>query len=478
MQAELTDREGANVLRFEPPGRAATEAELPEAVRQIVSDLGVGVEAELVRGTFASLMRLLKELQAVGAEDVGAGPLDDAVAAFGSVQESALALVGHIETQVLLLEDISKSPGRELLDVAFALRHELRRAFDMDIAEIDNGRPFESAEGRVVHANGVLRNCFRQCVVLLAQAYDPALSERTVFADAASRLEESIILRDALSALLGAAKEESKKSFPQSAVAVIERLDVFRREGMPFLMRRDWEMFDAFENEIVAAKDAGEFDYATRKLLVGLETLLGQVRMRAVFTEQEKTAPARRRGSFGLLRVLTSVRPATLSAVAASLLLACGLAFFADTTIVIRGRQTAAQPAVAAKAEQPATKAEESAKPAQPAKPVEAAKLVEAAKPAKHEVAAKAEAPAGRKKAAGALTLQVGAFRDGAAANETAARLKKMGVDARVERGQKGGQAIYRVQVGSFANDEAAERFGKQLRAKGAAQSFIVARVG
>jgi cell division septation protein DedD len=479
MRAQLSDREGANVLRFDPPVRKA-EAELPEPIRLIVSNLGVGVEADLIRGTFASLMELLDDLQNVEAVGSQAAHVEESVAAFASVHDKALDLVAHVEQQVLLIEDISKSPGSELLDVSFALRHELRRAFDLDIAEIDGGRPFESAEGRVAHAHGVLRNCFRQCVVMLAQAFEPASSERTVFADAASRLEESILLRDALSALLDAVQEAVKKSFPQSAVSVIEQLDVFRRDGMPFLMRRDWEMFDAFENDIVAAKDAGEFDYAAKKLLVGLETLLGQVRMRSVFSDERKGAPAPRRFDFKLARRLTAVRPATWSAVAASLLLACGLAFFVDTAPVTRGSQLAAdaaQPAVNATTEQAALATKESAKPAAPVKPVEAAKPAEAAKPvaeAKPAAPAKAE----EKKSVGGLTLQVGAFRDGAAASQSVAKLKTLGVEARVTKAQKDGQTIYRVQVGNFAGDADAERFGRQLRAKGIAQSFIVTKVG
>src|ERR671913_1648566 len=139
MRAQLSDREGANVLRFDPPVRKAA-AELPEPIRLIVSNLGVGVEADLIRGTFASLMELLDDLQNVEAVGSQAAHVEESVAAFASVHDKALALVAHVEQQVLLIEDISKSPGSELLDVSFALRHELRRAFDLDIAEIDGGR--------------------------------------------------------------------------------------------------------------------------------------------------------------------------------------------------------------------------------------------------------------------------------------------------------------------------------------------------
>lgn len=463
MLAQLINKEETSILGFDSEGPKAG-VEFPRPIQLIVQNLGEGTEADLARGTFTSLMELLTELQGVES-DPSEGLIEVSVAAFSSVHGKALDLASHIENEVLLFDETSRSPGSALLDVSFALRHELRRAFDLDIADIDGERPFETAEGRVAHAHFVLRNCFRQCVVLLAQEFDASLSEREVFADAASRREESIILRDALASLLTSVQGAVKKSFPQSAVSVIEHLDVFRREERRYLMRRDWEMFDAFENDIVAAKDADEFEITAKEILVGLETLLGQVRMRAAFNTEAPAEPAPRRFHAGLLSALTGrMSPALWSAGVASLIVACALAFFADTTLEIRGSQTAAAPRAGSVPHQTISRETEQAEagPKEFTEPTEPAE----SKPAQHE------------KSGDGLTLQVGAFRDNSAALENAARLKMLGVEARVAEAQKGGQVIYRVQVGNFASSVDAAHFGSRLRAKGIAQSFIITKAG
>lgn len=463
MLAHLTEEEMSYFLRFEPQIVEA-EVELPAPIHHIVQTLGVGVEAELVRSTFTSLLSLLAELHEVEGVDVIDGfPVGEAVAAFASVHGKAAELGSQLEDAVPQLDEPDGNLGSALLDVSFALRHEVWRAFELDIARICGERPIESAEGLVAHAHGMLKNCFRQCVGLLAQSFDPSLSERNLFADAHSRQQESVILLDALAELLTSIKESAKKSFPQSAVKALDHLDVFRHESMPYLMRRDWEMFDAFENELVATKNEKEFEVATERLLVGLETLLAQVQMRAAFNNDEEmlasAAAARLNSRFA--RALNRVRSMVWPAVTASLIFACVLAFFADTTLEIKGSEVAAKP--------DAGSAPQSFLNTTAAQSAQLAEVKEAAK---------AETPAkqSEQKSSGGLTLQIAAYNEATDALESAARLKTLGVAARVAEARKGGQVIYRVQAGSFTDSGDAARFGKQLRAKGIAQDFIITK--
>ena len=77
----------------------------------------------------------------------------------------------------------------------------------------------------------------------------------------------------------------------------------------------------------------------------------------------------------------------------------------------------------------------------------------------------------------GQLSLQVGAYRDGAAAAGVASRLKSKGVDARVERANEPGQdALHRVRLGRFGSEEEAARFGRKLVGTRATKDFTVVR--
>jgi cell division septation protein DedD len=76
----------------------------------------------------------------------------------------------------------------------------------------------------------------------------------------------------------------------------------------------------------------------------------------------------------------------------------------------------------------------------------------------------------------GKFTVQVGSYNDASEANARVSVLRAAGFEARsaaVEIPKRG--TWYRVQAGSFETREEATRFGAQLRAKGVAESVIVA---
>jgi cell division septation protein DedD len=77
--------------------------------------------------------------------------------------------------------------------------------------------------------------------------------------------------------------------------------------------------------------------------------------------------------------------------------------------------------------------------------------------------------------AAGRFAVQVGSYNEVGQANERAEKLRAAGYDPRVvsvELPKRG--TWYRVMVGSFSDRAEANRFGTQMRAKGAAQDFVI----
>lgn len=482
MLSHLTGTEDVCFIKFDLPERK-TWRELPEPIQLIVRDLGQSAEADLARDTFAALIELLRELKGGEFRDTRQGAVEESVAAFSMMQGQVLQLVSRIEAQLSTWDEASRIPSSELRDVSFALRSELRGVFEREIAETGRGRQSEFNRERVAHAHGVLKNCFRQCVMTLARAFDPSLSEGDVFADAASRREESIALRDALSLLITSVAVATKKRFPQSAVSVIEHLDVFRRDSMPYLMRRDWELFDRFENDIVASQRPDEFNVAVKKLQAGLETLIEQVNMRAVLIDGAR-APFRPVSlHLRLWRALDGRRPALWSVAASSVVLACGLAFFVDLPVKIQGSQSRPEPNRASVESAPVSHTTEPSKLKTP--PVvapETATAAAAAAAPRQTVAPKASEPLHNVVAPTTpddeLTLQVAAFRVHATALASAAKLNSQGFEARVSEAKKGGQLIFLVHVGRFASREEAESFGRQLRARKIATSFIIASAG
>ncbi len=100
-------------------------------------------------------------------------------------------------------------------------------------------------------------------------------------------------------------------------------------------------------------------------------------------------------------------------------------------------------------------------KPAEPAKPTPVAQTGNSG----HAVGA----------GEGSLTVQVAAFNELGPAQQTVARLKNSGIDARMVKAEVPGKGTwYRVQVGRYTSESEAAKYGGELRAKGAARDFIV----
>lgn len=99
-------------------------------------------------------------------------------------------------------------------------------------------------------------------------------------------------------------------------------------------------------------------------------------------------------------------------------------------------------------------------------------------KPTPEVKAPTAPTPAPQMNSNGGFTLQVGSYNTPVEANERAAKLKAAGCEAQVvavELPKRG--TWYRVQTGRFGDRAEAARYGAQLRAKGAVESFLVAEV-
>jgi cell division septation protein DedD len=168
-----------------------------------------------------------------------------------------------------------------------------------------------------------------------------------------------------------------------------------------------------------------------------------------------------------LWRAIDGRRPALWSVAAASVVLACGLAFFVDLPVRIQGSQSRPEPNRASVASAPVSHTTEPSKLKTP--PVVAPEAATAAAAPRQTVAPKASEPLHNVVAPttpdGELTLQVAAFRIHATALASAANLNSQGIEARVSEAKKGRQLIFLVHVGRFGSKEEAESFGRQLRA-------------
>lgn len=255
--------------------RVLTEKVTPDA-------LGADVNA-----VFSKLLGLLELLRLVEGALTKDSPLKQTLPLFTLLREEASAMLSMIDERTLRTEGLDASVAEQLDGAAYAIRMELRKTFEHELAGFASLNHAPHIYARVQNAHGLLRDCFQQSIVALAQIFDPQLDGARLFAAFKTKLEQSLALRQDLWNVLQAVRRAEAGHDSVSSLA--EPLQAFRTGSLRNLMYKDWEAYERFAEEVTAAKGAGEQKAVLHRFSAYLETLFGQVNMRAVLADHPFT---------------------------------------------------------------------------------------------------------------------------------------------------------------------------------------------
>lgn len=261
-----------------PPSRAILQTQL----NTLLEDVDEQMVRALMLRIFNDLARLLDYLRlAEAALEQECAPHEN-LAFFTLIHEEAAALREFIEQRALSAECINEQLRDALDGISFALRHEMRMVFEHELAGISATESDRTVRGRITHARGLLSNCFQQSLITLAQVFDPAVTGVQLFNDLPARVEQSIVLRRDLWSLVQLARRAEAGGDLETIITFIQYLETFRHGSMHFLMYKDWQVYERFVDEVMATGSVSELSPVLDRFACYLETLFGQVRMRAV----------------------------------------------------------------------------------------------------------------------------------------------------------------------------------------------------
>jgi hypothetical protein len=265
----------------EPDGGAPDES---------LSDLADRVEpdelADDLLAVFNSFTLALERLRFVEESLKSDAQLKRLLPVFALVQAEAGRALDLIEHRALHVEGLEKGVRDTLDGTAYAMRMELRKAFEHELGGVCELRQPTQVFARFESAHGLLRDCFQQSVVALAQCFDPAVEGGRIFPVFRTKLEQSLALRRDLWQLVRAVRESPREATAADGARVLSRLKVFEDESLRYLMYKDREPFERFVDEVESANDAHELSGVLHRLEAFLETLFGQVNMRAVLADR------------------------------------------------------------------------------------------------------------------------------------------------------------------------------------------------
>jgi len=255
-------------------------------VEQVVGAIEPPEVQEIIETVFDSLLRLLECLNFIERHLRQVATAEETLALFQLIRDEAGVLVEFIREKGLTSPAMSEELIEILDGITFAVSHDLRRVFEPDQRAGASQKSSHSVVGKLYRSHDLLTNCLQQSTVTLAMVFAPQLVGAELFNNSDLRFRQSLQLCDDLSELLQLIDVYANQHDQRALSSLSDAVESFRNESLEYLMYSDWPQFESFCETIkVAQSSQSEFEAVLHQFRCYLETLLGQVKMRAVLAD-------------------------------------------------------------------------------------------------------------------------------------------------------------------------------------------------
>lgn len=252
------------------------------AVSRIIQGIEDTGERRQAAKVFLEFFRLLHYLEYTDPARLPEEELRDTILLFALIVSETRLLLTYVEKKVLKGRDTSR-PLYEVYDsFVYCLPLELKKVVNTELTDISVTRQAESVRTRVENSHGILKDCFQQSVVQLAQSLEPSVDGSRIFPDFTARRDQSLQLRDGLVMVIRALREFQGARDEVSAVQMKEKISDFYDHHIKYLMYRDWSGFELFYIEILKCGSLGALQQIAHRFETFLVTLLREVQKRSI----------------------------------------------------------------------------------------------------------------------------------------------------------------------------------------------------
>src|ERR1051325_5841679 len=189
--------------KFKPVHDRIQRAAIAVTIRGIAEP----VERKHAARVFLELFRLLHYLDYADPAKADEDQLKNTILIFSLITSETRLLLSYLERRVLkaLSPD---SPAFALYDsFVYCLPFELKKVINTELVDISVARQPDIVRARVENSHGILKDCFQQSLVQLAQVFDPLVQGRYIFDDFTAKFEQSVELREQLGRLVHFVRE-------------------------------------------------------------------------------------------------------------------------------------------------------------------------------------------------------------------------------------------------------------------------------
>ena len=252
------------------------------AVSAVIRGIPSPVERKQGAKVFLELFRLLHYLDYANPEGLDEDGLRNTILVFSLITAETRLLLTYIEKRVLRNADHDQ-PLYQLYDsFVYCVPLELKKVINTELIDISVSRQAEGVRTRVENSHGILKDCFQQSIVQLAQLFSPTIEGSDVFPDFMAKLDQSVRLRDGLARLIKAVHGFQEKKDEVTAVRMKEEISGFYDHNIKFLMYRDWSGFELFFIEILKCGSLPALSQIAHRFETFLSTLFREIQKRAI----------------------------------------------------------------------------------------------------------------------------------------------------------------------------------------------------
>jgi hypothetical protein len=279
---------GTFALNTAPDHRAVVVLRTPDPascrlqIDRVVREIDFPEVREIVDTVFKNMLRLLECLGMIESHLRQVDAAEETFALFQLIHDEARLLVEFIREDGLDCSAMSEELRDTLDGITFAVNHDLQRVFEAGRRAATSEKTAHVVVGKLYRAHDVLTNCLQQSTITLAIMFDPGLVGATLFNNSDLRYRQSLQLCEDLSALLQLIETSEKNSEAPALEGLAAGIEKFRNDSLECLMYSDWPQFESFCERLKVASSSWELEPVLHQFRCYLETLLGQVRMRAV----------------------------------------------------------------------------------------------------------------------------------------------------------------------------------------------------
>lgn len=196
------------------------------------------------------------------------------------------SLTDYIDTKAIKAATKNERLHEVLDGISYGITHDLRRIFERELVRGVTEQSIPLVYGKILHAHGLLTNCFQQSTITLLQVFNPSLDASKLFNDVELRLQQSLILCRDLASLMRFVRLAQANCDPDVLRSVTVRILEFRDGSMQYLMYKDWRGYESLALEVITAIENNlDPKPLLHRFLCYLEVLYGHVKMRAVLAD-------------------------------------------------------------------------------------------------------------------------------------------------------------------------------------------------